>query len=332
MTFFIKSKIGFFWSLVIYIQILFYLKKKDKKFFYFNKLGWGDNIVFFLSQYSRIKYNKGYYCLTYSQEKKNICEFFFDKKKISATKFLIPNNLSTSFVENHLVKFKKFTPIVIEDENKRNQEYFVKNKDSYKNLLKTIYKRKSSLDCSKFGSYACLYLRYNEYSQVFPSIRQSQNINKIFDIIDFLLEKKINVFLIGKSNEKYLIYVKKKYVNMIGKKIFLLNQELKNINSYADQLNIFDNSLFYCGSHAGPLVSYYFLQKQALSFDAFYREELDDEKFKNFYFIFKKIILNNKEIILSDKNLKFAQDNKYVEVKECSSKMIIQCLNNSFLD
>ena len=107
---------------------------------------------------------------------------------------------------------------------------------------------------------------------------------------------------------------------------------MKNINSYADQLNIFDNSLFYCGSHAGPLVSYYFLQKQALSFDAFYREEWDDEKFKNFHFIFKKIILNDKEIILSDKNLKIAQDNKYTEVKECSSKMIIQCLNNSFLD
>ena len=332
MTFFIKSIIGFLWSLVIYIQILFCLKKKDKKFFYFNKFGWGDNIVFFLSQYLKIKYNNNYYCFTYSQEKKNICEFFFDKKKIFATKFLLPNNLSTSFIDNNLLKFKKFNPSVIEDENKRNEEYFVKNKDSYKNLLKTIYKRKSSLDCSKFGNYACLYLRYNKHSQVFPSIRQSQNINKIFDVIDFLLEKKINVFLIGKSNEKYLLHIKKKYVDMIGNKIFLLYQELKNINSYADQLNIFDNSLFYCGSHAGPLVSYYFLQKQALSFDAFYREEWDDEKFKNFHFIFKKIILNHKEIILSDKNLKIAQDNIYTEVKECSSKMIIQCLNNSFLD
>ena len=321
--------LSFFWVLIIYIQIYFLHLNKNKRYFYFNFFGWGDNIVFFLNNYIKIKFNPNYYCLAYSKERSTICDFFFKKEKIFQTYFAIPFFFSASKFDYILTKLPKFMPTLDRKFEKLNEEYFINNKDSMKNLLKIKYKKESKIDCSKFGSYVCLYLRFSEKSQIFPSIRQSQNINKIFDLIDFFLKKNFNVMLVGKQKEKYLKKVIYKYPKLIDKRIFLMHKEISKKSILADQINIFDNSLFYCGTHAGPLVIYYFLKKKAISFDAFYRKEWDDIKFKNFKFIYKKINIRNNWINLDETNLKMAQNNKAIQVKECSFEIIVDAIQDN---
>ena len=319
----------FFWALIIYIQIQFLHLNKKKKYFYFNFFGWGDNIVFFLNNYIKIKFNRNNYCLTYTKERSSICNFLFKKEKVFETYFAIPFIFSANKLDYVLTKLPKYMPTLDRKFEKLNEEYFINNKDSIKNLLKIKYKKESKIDCSKFGSYVCLYLRFSEKSQIFPSIRQSQNIKKIFDLIDFFLKKNLNVMLVGKSKEKYLKKVIHKYPDLIDKRIFLMHKEISKKSIMADQINIFDNSLLYCGSHAGPLVIYYFLKKKAISFDAFHRNEWEDIKFKNFKFIYKKINIRNNWINLDETNLKIAQNNKTIQVKECSFESIVDAIKDN---
>ena len=327
----ITNILFFFWTLVIYIQIRFLHLNKNKKYFYFNYFGWGDNIVFFLNNYIKIQHKFNNFCLTYTKERSSICNFFFKKEKILETFFALPFYFSSSKLDYILKKLPMYKPTFDRKDGKLDEEYFVNNKDSIKNLLKIKYKKESKINCSKFGSYVCLYLRYNEKNQVFPSIRQSQNINKIFELIDFFLKKNLNVMLVGKSKEKYLKKVIYKYPFLIDKRIFFMHKEISKKNILADQINIFDNSLFYCGTHAGPLVIYYFLKKKAVSFDAFYRHEWDKKKFQNFEFIYKKINISDKWVDLSDINLKLAQNDRNILIKECSSESIISA-TKSFLN
>lgn len=322
------SIIFFFWTLIIYIQIQFLRLNKSKKYLYFNHFGWGDNIVFYLNNYINIKFNNNNYCLTYTKERTNICNFLFKKEKVFETFLPLPFFFSANKVDYILRKLPGYRPTLDRKFKTLNKEYFVNNKDSIKNLLKLKYKKESKIDCSKFGSYVCLYLRFSEKSHIFPSIRQSQNIKKIYEIIDFLLKKNFNLMLLGKSKENYLKKVTDKYPNLINKRIFLMHKQISKNNIMSDQINIFDNSLFYCGSHAGPLVLFHFLKKRGISFDVFHKDEWDEKKFNDIKFIYKKINIGNEWINLSDKDIKLIKRDKNIQVKECSAKTIINSIKD----
>ena len=108
---------------------------------------------------------------------------------------------------------------------------------------------------------------------------------------------------------------------MQEKKIYFISDLILDMN-FADQLNLMKNSKFYCGTQSGFIAMYYFLKKNALSFDGFYLKEHSNPGFNNIKFLYKKIIINNEktelknEIFKEDYEFKKIVDNSYEEITD----------------
>ena len=170
-----------------------------------------------------------------------------------------------------------------------------------------------------------------EVNSFYPSIRQTSDILKSNKIIDFVLKKNLNVCIVGNKNEKIIRHVELSYRDEIKKnKIFFLKNLCPDYK-FSDQLYIFYKSLCYVGSHAGPLVPYYYLKKKAISFDVFYRSEWEKINFSNFIFLYKKIKIDNSIYILDDYYCKNIKKYNY-DLIEVSADEIIDNLNKLLKD
>lgn len=306
-----------FISKILLIEI-FFLKKN---FTYCKTGGFGDFIFFCLNLKKNPK--KKIYC--YSKLQYNIANFFFDKKNIKKSFFtFLPLLEKTNLASDYLSKSIIFKPEKINNfdnsikPTKQNIKY-IKNQ-----IKKEDVSEKLKIFCQK--KFFVLFIKHYHTNtrKITPSIRQSSNMKKNFQIINFLAKKKINLLILGNSNDKFTNYSKLKYKNT--KNIYFF-EELSQEFSLNDQAFVALNSDGYIGSASGASILYYLLKKKIIHFDTYFQNT--DIHAKNIIWLYKKIKTPNGNKELTYNFLK-KNNNQYLNLIENNFKEIKKKINLLF--
>lgn len=306
-----------FISKILLIEIYFV----NKNFSYCKTGGFGDFIFFCLNLKKNPK--KKIYC--YSNLQYNIASFFFDKKNIKKSFFtFLPFLEKTNLVSDYFSKSIIFRP-----EKINNFDSSIKpTKQNIKFILSHIKKgyvsEKIKIFCQK--NFFSLFIKHYHTNtrKITPSIRQSSNIKKSFQIINFLKKKKINILILGNSNDKFTNYLKLKYKN--AKNIYFF-EELSQEFSLNDQAFVALNSDGYIGSASGASILYYLLKKKIIHFDTYFQNT--DIHAKNIIWLYKRIKTPNGNKKLTYNFLK-KNNNQYLNLIENNFKEIKKKLNLLF--
>ena len=292
-----------FYALCISLEIKYRKSKKNTYLYYFGYFGWADNFCFYLSQYRKIKINNNF-ALVWNNQNYEICKFLFPNSKIIKLFFSIPKFIPNEKIEKFLINKKNFCPRVLKSKLQK-KDFLDKNRDSYRKLLKYFLRLKSkrNLISQNNKNYVCFYFRY--FQKNVKILRSSSNIQKCYSIINFLLEKNLNIVLLGNKTEKYLQLIKTRFHKEIKEKKILFASKMIRDSSFSDQLCLMENSEFFCGTQSGFLAMYYYLKKNAISFDGFNITEHTQINQKNIKFLYKKIFEKDQ-----------SYDLKYSEIKD----------------
>jgi hypothetical protein len=327
--FFFKNLFQSIISKLIVIELYF-----RRKYLYFGYFGFADYFIFCLYIYKK-KINKTHLCFTSDQYK--ICKFFFDNKKIKKSLFFIPEWISANPIRilydiRHSSFFRPFV-IKLKEEKK---DFFCKNDIQSKNILLnfTANNKKSEkiTDFSK-KKYICIFVKYynSNKNSLFPSLRQTSDLNKVYKIINFLISKKINILILGYRNELFVKKIEEySKINNLFKNIFFF-KNLSEDFSVADQIYIVNKSLGYIGSGSGPVAFFHYLKKKVLCFDLFSRPEWEADYFINNKILFyKKILFKNKLTNLNEEIIKKLYTKKNFELFEVSYGVIKKGITKLF--
>ena len=123
-----------------------------------------------------------------------------------------------------------------------------------------------------------------------------------------MIKKKIKIIILGNKKDIFLKKVKKFSKN---KNIFYFNKLSKN-EKMIDQLYIHKNCKFSIGTDCGALIMSIFLKKKIIFFDAIFKSS-PLNKYKNIIFLYKKIKLKHKKILLTKKYYKSQNSNEIIE-------------------
>jgi putative transposon-encoded protein len=319
------------YSKLIILNLWFLNSEKNVRYFYNHSLGFGDSFDYYLNNYYTICKNKKNLPLSFGSFHEEIINFFFKNyKKIF---FKISKFMPYYGIISEVKKSKYFNPKISYnlDKNYLMKDEFLGRKNLYSKqiIIKKLNEHKISKSiknlCNK--KYVCLFVKFynnniNDISNI-AVIRQTTNFKKICQIIDFLKVKKIFTIIIGNKLDKGTVILK----NKIKEADFLLDYK---INFY-DQIYVANNSLGYIGNSGGILYPYFYLGKKILCFDTF---EIPTSKvsknFKNFFNLYKKIIINNSIKRLSHKHLNLSKEIKY-QIKENNFSEIKSAINNFLL-
>lgn len=315
----LKYFITLIWSKVIYLEIFFYRNILKKNLYFFKYYGWADVFCFYLSKYNEILDNKEIFPFYWDQNTKNIVNFFFNKKKIIKSFFLVPRFFPSYDINSKLLSKTKNIGAYESEEKNLGNDFLIKNSIEVKNFLENLINSQYShnLNYLKKKKYVCFYLRYHENNV--KIVRSSSDISKGFKVVNYLIGKGYDILLMGNDNEKYLKIFREKYKNEIKQKRIMISAEISRKDSLADQLFIMLNSAFFCGTQSGFLAFYYFLKKNSISFDGFFRDEYLSESFDKQKFLYK--YRNDQKKILAEKHLEvkgilnLISENSFDEIK-----------------
>jgi hypothetical protein len=299
----LKKIIYVFFANFININLFFLKDLKRNNFVYFKIISFGDTFTYYINNYFKINKNKKK-ILIFSQFEKKIAEFFFSKNKIKKIFFLIPYFIPIYSISHLLNKKNYFKSSEIYDLNLAKLN--VKNK--HKNLLINLLKSKINFvseNLKKFQNekYCVIFVKHNNNNKndvTGSNSRQTTDFKKIFKIINFLTYLKSKVVILGTKNDKSINILKKYYKN---NKNILFFKDLSNSYSITDQLFIHQYSALSIGNCSGAFIIPIYLKKKIIFFDHFKQNFFSlvySENIKNFY---KKIIINNKEQVLTNKIL-----------------------------
>lgn len=275
------------YALCISFEIKYRNSKKNTNLYYFGYFGWADNFCFYLSQYRKIKI-KNNFALVWNNQNYEICKFLFPDNKIIKLFFSIPKFVPNYKIEKFLIDKNNFCPKVLKSKIQK-KDFLDKNRDSYRKLLKYLLRVKSKeslVSHNNIQNYVCFYFRY--FPKNVKIVRSSSNIQKCYSIINFLLQKNLNIVLLGNKTEKYLQLIKAKFYKEVDKKKILFASNMVQNSNFSDQLYLMENSKFFCGTQSGFLAMYYYLKKNAVSFDGFSISEHSQIDLKNIKFLYKK--------------------------------------------
>tara|TARA_B110000211_G_C13989419_1_gene513289 strand:- start:119 stop:1102 length:984 start_codon:yes stop_codon:yes gene_type:complete len=322
----LKKIILIFVSIIFAFPILIELKLRNffkKKYYcYYNRFGWADSFCFYISLYNKIKNNNFYFALVWDHQKNDMCEFFFDPKKIIKTIIFIPRFIPSRIIEKLLNKFHSF-PMTLNQKQKK--EYYVsRNTNKVRDFLKKKInlKKNNNLFYLKKEKYVCFYFRYIKKAK--GILRCSTNIKKCYSIIDYLLKNNYKVLLMGYENEEYLKHVRKQYPIAVKLNKVLFMKDLSPNHNFLDQLFAMQNSKFYCGTAAGFLSMFYFLKIKALSFDGYKEDAHNHNSLKLIKFLYKKKSVGHLKTEVNETDLK--EKNIIKKTEENSTKEILESL------
>jgi hypothetical protein len=209
----------------------------------------------------------------------------------------------------------------------------LKNTDFIKNLLiDKLMTQSPSFDIKKIfkKKYICISIKH--YSKDKNSIitgskdRSTSDLTPVIKTILYLISKNIQIVILGLNKEKSVSEFKKIFKKN-NNVIFL--DEVSEKYSFSDQVYIAKNSIGLLGSAGGIFHLYYFLQKKSLLINVpfnkvifLYPQNSKHEKKYNKY-LFKKIFMNSRVQIFSDKIKKTLSANSKFEIIENSSRDII---------
>lgn len=284
----LKEIIIKFYSSLILLNILA-IKKISKYKLLYCDLAFGDSFAYYIFNYKKIS-NKRYKVLTFSHLDHNNASFLFGNSKIIKNFFFIPKIFPIYGIITYLRSKKifcsgnyKFHKYKIKEENKK----IVENK-----LFENIHLVSKKLLFLKNERYILFFIKY--YNKNINDIsgsagRQSNNFYKITKILQFFKKKKINIIVIGNSEDKSIPILR----NITNE------QNLFNVKFLKDYSNSIINQLFVhyysqggIGSDSGAFIYSWFFKKKVLHFDTTpSNESLALAKNKNVKFLYKSIQL-----------------------------------------
>ena len=331
----LKKIIIFYFSKIILFSLFYYQSIKKKKIIYSNSLGFGDNIMFYLYQYLKIK-NSNSYVFQFCKQIDQPLNFFFEEKKILKPIFSIPFTFYYPII-SEVKKSKLFTPSITE-------ESFIylltrRNKDSIKNLIELKLKdKKTSSNLEKFFdhkfTYICFFIKLNfDKNDIYGSNpRATWDRKKIFNLLNYLISNEYIVVVLGLKNDPSIKIIREYVSNskLEDKILFLI--DLSDSYDFIDQLLIAKNSVGYLGNGSGATEIFYYLQKKALVFDHSLISYFLLPHFKKYRkTLFKKYIVKDETIqkILSEESTnKLLYEKKEYEIIENSFEEITYEINN----
>jgi len=317
---------------LIIINLIFYKKFSSKNNIYFRHISFGDSFTNYIENWDVIK-KKKLKVLVLSKLEKKIAELFFNDNQISKLFFLIPSFIPVYPVRSLLNKSKYFIPTKIYDPDLET----IKVRNKHKNLLVRLLKKNVRFVSDKLikfkkEKYFLISIKYfnNNKEQIDGAFsRQTSNLNKICEVINFLLKKKIIVIIMGSKFDIAFKILKKN----LNKKILFFN-DLSKSQSMVDQLFIHYYSSLWIGNPSGSIIISLYLKKKCILIDSVKWMTVKFSLFhsKNILQIFKKIVYDKKCEYLSDIHInkvlkkKLGLNNKY-KIIENSAELIINKLS-----
>jgi len=326
----------------INFNLFFFKTINQKNYIYFDNISFGDTFTNYIHNYFLIKKRK-IKILIFSEFEKKIINFFFNKKNILETFFLVPDFISIYSIHNMLKNKDYYKP---------SKEYTLDNKElvvqkEHVNLLNNLLKSKINLVSKKIAKLQkkkiCLiFIKHNNKNVndvSYSNSRQSTNFKKIYSVINFLIKNKQMVIVLGNAkHDKSINILKKHYKNNINIQFF---EDLSDSYSIIDQLFIHKYSSLSIGNCSGAFIMSIYLKKKIIFFDALKTETnyYSLMHSKNIINLFKKVIFDKKLVNLSDTivqkilnkkkiiNAKMITLNKY-EIKENNFEEIKKAIIN----
>ena len=303
----LKKIYSYLFSRFIIFSLFYYQTLKKKKIIYSNALGYGDNIIFYLHFYLRIK-KSNYYIFNFCDQIDGPLRLLFNKEKILKPFIPIPFFGYYSIIEE-VKKSKFFKPFI--NDNEWNKILDRKNKDSIKNLLNLKLKKHKPSKKMKFFlekklRYICFHIKFNLNKNDISgsNARGTSDLKKIFSLINYLIYKNYAVLILGIKTDPSIKLIREYILraNLENKVYFLLDHS-DNYN-FVDQLLSANYSQGYLGNGAGCAEIFYYLKKKSLIFDHTLIEYLQLNHFKKYRkILFKKCIIDDRQIILEECNL-----------------------------
>ena len=308
----------FFYKILSFIIIK--SLKKNNKIAYYKNFGFGDSIFFYLLfKLKKIKTKSSIFCFTKDQFK--TAQFFLNKKDIRKLFILIPNFIDHVLLSKILLRSQYFKPIQIKNFEKSITQNLMIRKIIKNNVKKNLVS--STIKKITNQKYVCLFVKHyhSNCKKILPSARNTADLKKIEKLINYLLENKIRVIILGNNTDKFPKYIKKKIINP---KLLFFNEISKDY-SLNDQFYLADNCHFYIGSASGTSIPYYLLNKNILHFDT--TKSLTDKKQKNIKWLYKKIRINKKLRIL-DNEFVNSTNKTFLNLKENTFNEIVRNVKN----
>jgi hypothetical protein len=304
--FFIKIYIKLI-NLNLYILKLLY----KQKLIYGQYYGFGDKILFYLFNYTKI-INSDKKILTISNQDFSTALIFFDRTKIVKILFYSPirlfyfiaKKIRYDYFYNKNFSFKMERKKITRNHRNLIKKYLDNNiKKVSKNLLKM-----------KNENYILFFIKFyqNNISNInFSNARQTSDFKKINQIIKMITKKKNKILCLGNNNDKGVEIIRK--LSLGNKKIYFLKDISKNY-TLIDQIYANFYSKGSIGSDSGAFIFSILLKKKVLLFDSFINNFSKFYKnHKNIKILFKKIIINGKARFLTDKKLSLIKNPKLIE-------------------
>ena len=264
----------------------------------------GDIFSCFVQNYKKIIISKRK-LLVISNFEKKIANLFFPNNKINNIFFSIPLFIPIYSIN---LNFKNLIKLKISFKNK----ITYKEKKILTNILnKNLNFVSPKIKRFKNQNYALVFIKHYNHDTDnlnFPFCRQTSNLNKVFNVINFLIRKKIKIIVLGSKKDTFLKKVKEFSKN---KNIYYFNELSKN-EKMIDQLYIHNNCKFSVGTDCGAFIMSIFLKKKIVFFDAIFNSS-PLNKYKNIIFLYKKIKLKNKISLLTKKYYKNGNSHEIIE-------------------
>jgi len=323
----IKKIIYIFFSYLIRFNFLLIRNKIKSNYLVNSFFAFGDCFTFYIQNYNQI-INKGYKIITVSNFEKKIAELFFERNKIYNIFFSIPSYISIYSIGRIIKKYLTIN---------RKFDINYKKKIGYeeKKILEDILRKKHksvSAEIKKLKKIRYVLFFVKHFNENINDIkigphRQTSDIKTIFKVVNFLINKKINIVVLGNKREKIINILKKFSKN---KSIIYFNEISKNA-SIIDQLFLHYHSKFSIGTDCGAFIMSIFLKKKILFFNSLKNND-GLQQLKNITFLHKKVIINKKNKfflsekllkILSLKNINYSiKESTFLDIKKSINKIL----------
>jgi hypothetical protein len=299
---YIKFLIYFLFSKIILLSI-YVSRLKKINLLHTSHFGFGDYLFFCVEIREKLDSKTKIFC--FSKLQNEIASFFFDKKYIVNSYFLMPKFMSESRIGYQLLSkninfkptnLKRITPdnskIPISDwyEGTKDSIEFIKQKIDNSRISKALVEvfKKPTL---------CFFIKNfskNKNNHLNFQVRQTRNLDKINELLKFLDKQKINILVLGTQKDHFIQILENDMKTKNYNNIYLF-KNLSEEFSIADQAFSAYNSIGYVGSSTGTMGFFGLLDKKVVVVDAV--SYYADKYWSNFTFLYKKILNKKNEAL-----------------------------------
>jgi hypothetical protein len=331
---YIKFLIYFLFSKIILLS-LYVSRLKKINLLYTSHFGFGDYLFFCVEMREKLNSNTKIFC--FSKLQNEIASFFFDKKYIVNSYFLMPKFMSESHIGyQFLSKNINFKPTNLK--RIAPDKSLVPISDWYYGTINSVEFIKKKIDSSTISSgiikifkkpTLCLFIKNfskNKNNHFNFQVRQTRNLKEINYLLNFLDNQNINILILGTKKDHFVQILQEDIKKEKFKNVYFFKDLSKNF-SIADQAFSAYEAIGYVGSATGTMGFFGLLNKQVILVNAV--SYYADKYWSNFTFLYKKIFnkkTKSTEVFTWKKHYDPADnkiiENSYEEIKNSIEKKI----------